>query len=951
MEEPGPTRQQIDALLARILDEPPADRTGFLEQACGEDRELFDAVKRLLGYAEAPDAELNTGGGLSGAMWAELVESAVGEGAAPGAIGAYRVVREIGRGGMAVVYLAERADADFEHRVAIKVIHAGLGSVTVLNRFSQERKILASLNHTAIAKLFDGGSTDDGRPYFAMELVEGHPIDRYCDVEQLSLAGRLRLFLKVADAVQYAHRNLVVHRDLKPSNILVTHDGQVKLLDFGIAKLLDPDAQEHSFTLLSALPMTPQCASPEQIRGEPVTTATDIYQLGLLLYQLLTGRYPYRVDATDRGSLAKAICEQEPTRPSTVASSIDPTDDSPPQARVENLTGQRLKGDLDSIVLMALRKEPDRRYGSVEQFAKDLRNYLDGHPVSARADTLGYRAGKFARRHRFGLGAAVVVVLTLIGGIVATLHQAQRAERRFQDVRQLANTFMFEFHDKIQYLSGATEARALLVDTALEYLDSLAVDAGGDTELLAELAVAYQRVGDVQGDPRGFSLGLTAEAMESYRKSLAIAERLIAKRRDPVILRALATGYFKVGDMLSEGGATQDGIAMLESSLENAEVLLEETRHERDLVLLINIVSRMADAKLLARDLDGSIAHQRRVLELAEGRAIDYPSDNADMGLALGHTTLGGALAETGDLTAALDHYLRAIEIAERLVAKVASNSHFSRGLRLVYSWTGELLGGADSINLGDREAALRYHRKSLAICEQLSAADPASGSASQDLATCYERMGSALLHSDPQQSREFHERALVLADGLLEASPEEFRFKRLRGRNLRKLALATAAAGDRAAALELLREALELLHALKEQYPSNREVEPDRHGTYLAMADTLLASGRGDEALALYREALQIAAAGYSAVPSDLLALWRHAGTCERLGDFYAARAAEPGSEQRDNWRQAQLWYDRSARIWSEWERFGVPGDFNSRHESRVLEARRGAEIALAEL
>ena len=950
MADPELTRQQIDKVLARALDQPAAERTAFLERVCAADRDLFDAVMRLLGYAELPDAALDTGGGLSGAMWAELAASAAGERSPPSEIGAYRIVREIGRGGMAVVYLAERKGGDFEHRVAIKVVHGGMTSVAVLNRFSQERKILASLNHPAIAKLFDGGSTADGHPYFAMELVDGDPIDRYCERQQLSLSERLKLFLEVTEAVQYAHRNLIVHRDLKPSNIMVTHDRQVKLLDFGIAKLLDPASQDHSYTAVSALPMTPQCASPEQIRGESITTATDIYQLGLLLYQLLTGRYPYRVDATDRGSLAKAICEQEPTRPSTVVSGEYAADGLKPHASFDRQIGQRLKGDLDSIVLMALRKEPDRRYASVEQFAHDIRAYLDGRTVSARADTLTYRTGKFVLRHRFGLGAAVVLVITLIVGIAATLHQAQRAERRFQEVRQLANTFMFEFHDKIQYLSGATEARALLVDTALQYLDSLAREAGGDKTLLAELAVAYQRVGDVQGNPRGSSLGLTADAMKSYRKSLEIAESMHTEQHDPAVLRALATGYFKVGDMVSEGGATGDGIDLLNKSLAHAESLFAKTSDERDLVLLINVVARTGDAELLRRDVAAAQSNYRRVLELAVERAARYPGDGAEMGVAMSHTTLGGAHAQTGDLKAAFDHYSQAIDMTERLVAKQPSSAFFRRELRLVYGWMGNLFGGPDSINRGDADAALRYYRKSLAIAEELHAADPASGYARHDLAVGYERVGSGLLQIDPQQSAAFHERALALADELLESSPEEFRFARLRAVNTRKLALALAAGGEPGRAEKLLREALDIAFELKERHPANRELEPDMHAAYLALGDTLLLSGRSDEALAHYREALHLAEASYAAVPSDLLALWRQARSCERLGDYYAWRAAA-GSEPQANWLEARSWYERSAKTWSEWPRFGVSSDFNTRHESRVAEAGLRSERALAAL
>jgi serine/threonine-protein kinase len=270
-------KRRIDALFAEALDLEPGARAAHLAQACAGDSQLHAAVMRLLESAEQPDSMLWDRGALAGELGQELEGESQTRDSELTRIGAYSVVREIGRGGMAVVYLAERAEADFRHRVAVKVVQYHMASDAVLKRFGQERTILASLNHPAIAKLFDGGTTDDGRPYFAMELVEGEPIDRYCDTHRLALAERLRLFLIVAQAVHYAHRNLVVHRDLKPTNILVTDDGQVKLLDFGIAKLLDPGDQPDggALTLHSALPMTPQCARPEQIRGERITTASD----------------------------------------------------------------------------------------------------------------------------------------------------------------------------------------------------------------------------------------------------------------------------------------------------------------------------------------------------------------------------------------------------------------------------------------------------------------------------------------------------------------------------------------------------------------------------------------------------------------------------------------------------------------------------------------------------
>jgi serine/threonine protein kinase/tetratricopeptide (TPR) repeat protein len=954
MDEATRRGPQIDALFSRALDEQPPDRPAFLEAACQGDRELFDAVMRLLQYAEASesDSELKPGGALSAAVLAALGEPAAPS--APVKIGAYRIVREIGRGGMAVVYLGERADADFRQRVAIKVMQAGMASDAVIKRFSQERTILASLNHSAIAKLFDGGSTEDGRPFFAMELVEGEPIDRYCGIHELSLSERLRLFLVVAQAVQYAHSNLVVHRDLKPSNILVTNDGQVKLLDFGIAKLLDPAAQLESgmVTLLSAVPMTPRCASPEQVRGQPITTATDIYQLGVLLYQLLTGRYPYRLKENDPHGLVKAICEQEPTRPSTVVGRAhDVADESPDVLHSERLLQRRLKGDLDSIVLMALRKEPERRYGSVEQFSADIRRYLDGRPVAARADTLSYRTGKFVRRHKMGISAAVLVFLSLVGGIAATTYQAQRAERRFQEVRKLANTFMFDFHDKIQYLPGATEARALLVETALEYLDGLAHEAGGDASLLAELAVAYQRVGDVQGDPRGGSLGRTREAMESYRKSLEIAEQLSAQSGDSLVLRALATGYFKVGDMLAEGGATQDGIETLKQSLAHGELLLEETGDLKDLVLLANILSRIADAQLLARDVPGALSHHRRALQLNESRAAEHPGDDAEFNVAMGHVIVGGDLAQLGDLTAAFDHYTRGIGTEERLVAKQPSNARFRRELRLSYSWMGNLLGGPYAINRGDLDTALVYYRKAMAISEELLAADAASGYARHDLAVSYERVGDVLQDTDPKQSAAFHERALELADALLESSPEEFRFVRLRAGSLRKLAMALAAGGDAPSALPRLRESLDIVERLQDRYPANKELGPDLHAAHHALADTLLALGQADEALVHYRQAVRLAEAASSSVPSDLLALWRRAESYERLGDFYARRAPESGIERRTHWLEAQAWYGRSLGTWSEWTSWGTSSVFNSSRQARVLEAKLRSDHALAAL
>src|SRR5689334_8210486 len=312
-----------------------------------------------------------------------------------------------------------------------------------------------------------------------MEYVEGENLLDFCAQRRLPLAERLRLFETICAAVEYAHRNLVVHRDIKPSNILVTEDGAPKLLDFGIAKLLDPEGTVGDRTATVMRVLTPDYASPEQVRGGPITTATDIYSLGIVLYQLLSGRRPYHVESGEVGELLRVVCERDPERPSTAAAAGE--NDGTGLDTDPAVSPRHLRGDLDAIVMKAIRKEPERRYGSVGELADDIRRHLDAQPVRARRGTLSYRTGKFVRPHRVGLVAAALVAVALAGGLVATLREARRArvaearaQRRFEDVRKLANSFLFEFHDAIRGLPGATAARALLVKRGLEYLDGLA---------------------------------------------------------------------------------------------------------------------------------------------------------------------------------------------------------------------------------------------------------------------------------------------------------------------------------------------------------------------------------------------------------------------------------------------------------------------------------------------
>ncbi|MBD3615080.1 MAG: serine/threonine protein kinase [Gracilimonas sp.] len=421
-----------------------AERVTYLNEACGDDRELKEEVLSLLeahktsGKFDQPPEQL-----LKEVFSKHSAGNKKGE-----HIGPYKIIETLGYGGMGSVYLAERADGQFEQQVALKLLRTGFTTENQTRRFQAERQILATLNHENIARLLDGGVTDDGQPWFAMEHVKGQPLDEYCDAKELSLEQRLNLFLKVCGAVQSAHQKLIVHRDLKPSNILVTEDGTVKLLDFGIAKVLDHEnilEGTASLTKTGLLPLTPAYASPEQVRGEPMTTASDIYQLGVVLYELLTGSRPYTVSGKTPSEIEQIICEEHPTLPSTAITELlhegkDAENSlkkvsSNRQTKVAQLQ-KYLKGDLDTIVMKAIRKEPDRRYESAEQLAADVRNYLNGQTVTAHPDSLGYRVNKFVRRHRLGVAASTIITLLLIGYATTITWHSQRTQAALKHAQQ-----------------------------------------------------------------------------------------------------------------------------------------------------------------------------------------------------------------------------------------------------------------------------------------------------------------------------------------------------------------------------------------------------------------------------------------------------------------------------------------------------------------------------------
>jgi serine/threonine protein kinase len=601
--------QEIKNVLAQALEFKPVERAAFLDRSCSADASLRREVELLLASDEAVSTEfLNKSPGLA----PHTSPNTDGSSAEPAdvwmgrRVGPYKIVEQIGAGGMGEVYRAFRADDQYRKEVALKVMRAGQDSEFFVSRFKNERQILANLDHPNIARLLDGGSTEDARPYLVMEYIRGRPLDRYCDECKLTVTERLRLFRIVCSAVQCAHQNLVIHRDIKPSNILVTDDGSPKLLDFGIAKLLAPDSESaqpvQTVTMVRLL--TPEYASPEQLRGETITTASDIYSLGVVLYEILTGRRPRLRENRAGENGVRSPAEIEPEKPSTAvsrggndANGLDPLTPTPEivsatrEGSPEKLR-RRLAGDLDNIVLMALRPEPRRRYASVEQLSEDLRRHLEGLPVIARTDTFAYRSSKFIRRHAAGLAAAALLALSLIGGMAATVREARiardqrgRAERRFNDVRKLANALMFDIHDAIRDLPGSTRARQLLVTNALKYLDSLAGEARGDLSLQRELADAYERVGAVQGQPFTASLGDTPGALASYLKAQAIRKTIATVGAAPDQIkyaancRAVASLQVLSSDAADAIRTSQESVSITQSLLKadpaNREALAE----------------------------------------------------------------------------------------------------------------------------------------------------------------------------------------------------------------------------------------------------------------------------------------------------------------------------------------------------------------------------------------
>ncbi|HEU4891640.1 MAG TPA: protein kinase [Vicinamibacterales bacterium] len=675
--------QAIGELFEQALPLPAGERTALLDDACGVDEELRREVTSLL-------ASHNAGGGflqhrIEKAL-ASFYETSV-TGTQPVRVGPYRLIRELGRGGMGTVFLAERDDDEYYSRVAVKLVRPGMDTEFILARFRRERQTLARLQHPNISRLLDGGTTENGLPYFVMEYIDGPWLTAFAADRRMPVDDRVRMFLDVCSAVDYAHRNFIIHRDLKPGNILVDPDGVPKLVDFGICKLLRAGAI--SATDSAVAPMTPDYASPEQMRGDAVTPLSDIYSLGAVLYELLTGTCPRRY-----GRLTRVAIEQMSQAgiapPSTVAG--------------DQAVARQLKGDLDNILMRALETEPQRRYQGAAELAEDLRRYLHHEPVQARPQTVRYRAFKFVRRHRGHVIAAAAVFVALSAGLAVSVHEARLASSRQQQVRMMADKLVFDVHDAVRDLPGSTKARAVIVQTALHYLDASVTSVRGDGPAEKELARAYRRLGDVQGDFRGANLGDSPGALARYRQAITLLDDAI--RRTPGDVDAVAERlvlYDRIGTLHAFTGQLRDAVQTFEEGIRFGRPYAT-SNHSDVRGALSALYVDCSDAKRNANDYAAALRDASEALQLSQGVAAAQPSEPAARySLANAYAAVGMAESGLNQLDQALAHFRQGTAEMETLVASDPRNVSSKIYLALVNQHLGDTYAAAADVGRADQ--------------------------------------------------------------------------------------------------------------------------------------------------------------------------------------------------------------------------------------------------------
>lgn len=835
--------ERLKELFTAAAELPPDERGSFVTAECVGNSVLEAELRSLLdAHGEGEKLIEDRGFQLPRPTEGDLVDYRGRQ------FGKYRIVREIGYGGMGTVFLAERSDGEFEQKVALKIIRQTVADSGAEQRFRRERKILAGLNHPNIAQLHDGGISELGELYFAMEYIEGRPITLFADQKGLSIEERLRLFLKVCSAVSFAHRNLTVHRDIKPTNILVTQDREPKLLDFGLAKMIDQGVADEETTATVMRAFTPAYASPEQILGRPVSTASDIYSLGVVLYELLAGKKPFHFEGKSLDEIIRTITGSDPEKPSYV------------RGRRSDRTvryGPALSPDIDNICLKCLQKEPDRRYTSVEELSADLDRYLEGRPVLARPNTFAYLASKFIRRNKAAVAAGVLVIISLFAGLGISLWQAEearrerdRAEKRFDDVRKLSNALLFEISPKIETLEGSTEARELLVKRALEYLDSLSNEAAGDPTLEAELAAAYEKIGELQGHPSKPNLGDLAGALASYEKANALRQKQPSTYENKRLLaenfRHLANARFTQGD-------TPGLLAALVEARRLFEELLAEAPHETSV--------RLSYLKTLAEisqyhQANNEYGEAIRFAELALKGTEDLAPDARETRevFFVTHADLGNALSWNGEQERAEKEMAKAVTGVEALLAEQPNDARTRH-----IAWRVLMLASGIYEEINDA-ISLEFSRRAVSTAERGVEIDPADIQSRHNLARATYRKGVVLVNlkrtSAAVAALEAAEQQFAV---LIRREPRNRFYQTDLGRIYNRMGLAKRLQNDLQGSNRAFDRSIEIWQQIAEMDPGNKNARRDIALAKKNLAENYSVLGDVLRARASFSEAIQL--------------------------------------------------------------------------------------------
>lgn len=736
----------VRALFEAALEREGPDRSAFLDEACADDEALRREVEALLAAA-ADEAFLGTPVRDEG-LQALRTEA---EGVPPETrVGPYRLGRLLGRGGMGHVYAADRDDGAYAQQVAVKLLRSRFPTDDLLQRFAREREILASLDHPGIARILDGGSSEVG-PWLAMEYVDGRPLPDHAEAGQLTIDERIDLFASVCDAVDHAHRRGVVHRDLKPSNVLVAREGRVKLLDFGIATILGK-VGDPGLTRTGVRPHTPEYASPEQVRGEPATTASDIWALGALLHELLTGRRPYDLAGLTPGERERRLA-------------------SPPRRPSELARRRELRGDLDAVILKALHPDPGRRYDSAAALGDDLRRHLTHRPVAARPDGTFYRLRAWARRNPVVSAAAALLIVTATLGAGATLQQARRAEAGLASARDLARSLLIDLDRALEDLPESTPVRALLVSQALESLERLSNDVDADPELLLLAADAYDRIGSIQGNPLHTNLGDLAAARDSHERALSIREGLRGRAAsDPSVEQALGASYFNMAVVTRTEGDVAASTAWAERAVATLEPLHPDGDRDPRFVRTLEGARTVLGANHIRRgEFDRGLEALATAVAGLEGVSPPEAAD-VDLGLALweayGHQVDGWRFSSR--YQPALDVLQdTACPMLERLATAFPRRASVLWGLQSCWDYLGTL---QEKLYLDDPEATFL---RALDRAEELVALDPANERANAAVTTVLVSLGRrAFMEGRVADGERYLGRAVGIRRGLEADNP-----------------------------------------------------------------------------------------------------------------------------------------------------------------------------------